>query len=222
MMYVKTFFSPTSDYPVAAAELPGYLASVRRYDAAGNEQPLVEVDLGMVEINNPTTITGQPCSPADHISQRLEMHPHASDHPDAPLVRFMPGHEPGVYHYCPTGMVAIKAHLAERGEHGLHPVVMAALKAQLCNRDDVDLDTFRNMGLSFEEIRALPKYQRAIHKRNAARDAPRLAAEKAKADAEMKAATEAAELAARQTLIGKIAARIARHRAKKLKGLTGG
>lgn len=196
--FVKSFFSPINSGPVVEDSRVHCAAKVILYDADGKKIPLVETDIGYVEISNPTTLAGEPCSPADHISQRLEMHPHASDHPDAPLVRFMPGHEPDVHHYCPTGMDAIKAHLAERGEHGLHPEVMAALKAQLLHRDDIDAKTCRHMGLSYTEIRALPKFERLKHEQRL---------RNIKVDAE----------ADRLTIIGKTAQRIARHRAKKAK-----
>lgn len=198
MMFVKTFFSPLDEGAVCADQLAECAANVTRYDLNHVEIPTVIVDLGCIVINNPTLMSGDACSMAAHIAQRLEMHPHASDHPDAPLVRFMPGHEPDVYHYCPTGMDAIKAHLAERGEHGLHPDVMAALKAQLCHRDDIDAKTFRAMGMSFAEIRALPKFERLQHEQRM---------RNIKVDAE----------ADRLTIIGKTAQRIARHRAKKAK-----
>lgn len=198
MSFVKAFFSPSLFSPVAEDSRPECGAKVIIYDADGEKIPLVETDLGMVEISAPTTLAGEPCSFADHISQRLEMHPHASDHPDAPLVRFIPGHEPDVHHYCPTGMDAIKAHLAERGEHGLHPEVMAALKAQWLHRDDIDAKTCRHMGMSFVEIRALPKFERLQHEQRM---------RNIKVDAE----------ADRLTIIGKTAQRIARHRAKKAK-----
>lgn len=197
-MFVKTFYSPLFGAAVAADSRAECGAYGVLYDADGNVIPAVIVHLGYINITKPISIDGGECSFADHISQRLEMHPHASDHPDAPLVRFMPGHEPDVYHYCPTGMDAIKAHLAERGEHGLHPEVMAALKAQLCHRDDIDAKTCRHMGMSYAEIRALPKFERLKHEQRM---------RNIKVDAE----------ADRLTIIGKTAQRIARHRAKKAK-----
>lgn len=211
MSFIKTYFSPAYDGATVAAYQADALAHIRKYDGNGKEIALVEIDVGHVEIKTFTTLNGDLCSPAEHVAQRLEMHPHASDHPDAPLVRFMPGHEPEVHHYCPTGLNAIKSHLAERGEHGLHPQVMALLKSQLCHRDDIDATTCRNMGMGYAEIAALPKFQRAKHKRELLKRAVASNAARLEADA----LTAAANDAAHQAMILKTTERHIRHRDRK-------
>ena len=152
MMFVKVYFLPLDAPAVVADGRAECGVTLAHFDAEGHIIPTVCVDVGVVQVDKPTTLNGEPCNLAAHIADRLEMHPHASDHPDAPLVRFIPGHKPDAHHYCPTGLDAIKTHLAERGKDGLHPQVMALLKSQLCHRDDIDAATCRNMGMSYAEV----------------------------------------------------------------------
>lgn len=183
MNFVKVFFSPTRDFIVCADTRAECAAHVVLQDAAGNIVPMVQVDVGAVVVDEPVALDGKPCSIADHVSQRLEMHPHAADHPDAPLIRFKPGHEPDVHHWCPTGLDAVKAHLRERGAEGLHGDVINVLREQCLHREDFGPSDLRNLGLSLAQIKAVPRV------------AAKIAALKVKMNEPLEEAAEAARAA---------------------------
>ena len=85
-------------------------------------------DLGLVDDFDPIGLDGKPCSHAGHIYQRIEKHPLADTHPDAPKVHFKPEHKdvPRV-HFCPCDTKGIEAHLKANGHDRLPTTVHAWL-----------------------------------------------------------------------------------------------
>lgn len=130
---------------------------------------------------------------AAFIRERLEKHPLADTHEDAPKVRVKPDAEDApTIHFTPCGIADINAHCEARGRDALPPAAAAALREMLAHREDVPLKTLAALGFSFDELKRHP---RVLAKRQAL-DMARIAAQQAAAAAEAEA-TEAAKRQAR-------------------------
>lgn len=86
------------------------------------------IDLGLVNDFDPVALDGTPCNHASHIRQRIEKHPLADTHPDAPKVRFAPEHKdvPRI-HFCPCDTKGIEAHIKANGHDRLSSTAHAWL-----------------------------------------------------------------------------------------------
>lgn len=95
--------------------------------------PCETFDLGIVDETKWVSIDGTPCSAAQYFVQRVEKHPLADTHPDAPKIRIKPEFAgdvncaPG----APCTVAGIKQRLRERGPSGLPANVRAWLTAIL-------------------------------------------------------------------------------------------
>lgn len=148
------------------------------------------VSIGVIdETTLPSDV--RPCA---YALARLEKHPLADTHPDAPRLRFKPDATdlPEV-HWMPCALPELAAHCAERGRDGLPEASKAALREMLVHREDVPLTTLAAIGFSFDELKRHP---RVLAKRQAI-DMARMAAERAA----QQASAEAAEAAKRQARI---------------------
>lgn len=88
-----------------------------------SSEELVEVDYGLVEHFEPTTLDGKPCSPARHLFLRME-------HDGKGGIRAKAGHTLPQLHDCPASLKAIEARLADKGRP-LHPRALAWLALML-------------------------------------------------------------------------------------------
>ena len=136
------------------------------------------IDLGMCE-------EFEAGNRAAYIRERLEAHPLADAHEDAPKVRIKPdaADMPAV-HYTPCGIADIMAHCEARGRDGLPEESKAVLRQMLAHREDVPLKTLHALGFSFDELK---KHPRMLAKRQQI-DQQRMAAQEAAAEAEREAA----------------------------------
>ncbi len=97
-------------------------------------------------------------SPHSFLMTALEVVPGAP-----PTLRFKnPAHEQFL-HRCPTMADALQS-----GDHDLPEPVKAHLRGRWAHRDGVPLKAFRNIGFTYAEIRALPKFQLLQHRQQAA------------------------------------------------------
>lgn len=93
-----------------------------------------------------------------YIFDRIEAHPLADTHEDAPKVRIKPDAiDAPALHFCPTSTVAILAHIDKRGPAGLPDVVKPALREAFKTREDVSLAQLRALGFTFDELKKHPR-----------------------------------------------------------------
>jgi hypothetical protein len=117
--------------------------------------------------------------------KRLEKHPLADTHPDAPRLRWKPDATdlPNVT-WMPCSLPELAAHCEARGRDGLPEESKAALREALKHREDVPLKTLHALGFSFDELK---KHPRLLAKRQQL-DQQRMAAQETAAEAEREAA----------------------------------
>lgn len=92
------------------------------------------------------------------IFSRLETHPLADTHEDAPKVRFKPDatDAPEVM-FCPARVSDIVAHIMARPQNALPAEVCADLKHRFAERQDVPMIALRAVGFSMDEIKNHPR-----------------------------------------------------------------
>lgn len=193
MRFVRAFLAIDTGLPVCVveSETPLPTGGLKYGDSF-----LPHVDIGLAEVTEWKTPEGKPCSPAAHFFQRVEKHPHADSHPDAPKVRIRPDCEgdcPPVW-FCPAGEAELLAHLDARGRDGLPAVVREHVRKIFAQRDDIALQALYNLGMSTAQLRQLPRIQRAQHRALMAAQATQVAARESD-----KAIAKAAKWAARAT-----------------------
>jgi len=178
MRYARGYFDADTHDVVAVMEqdIP--------FRKAGIEMPgrtLVVIDLGGI----PDHIL------AGDLHDIIERHPLADSHEDAPQWRFKPDAEAPQVIFTPCGESDIVAHLSTHGLDRLPADALQTARAIFASRDNATLAQLRAVGLSFAEIKALPRYaaarsavhQRAIDEQQAAQRAAHEAAEAAKLQA---------------------------------------
>ncbi|MFN8696300.1 MAG: hypothetical protein ACK5XE_08295 [Burkholderiales bacterium] len=126
--------------------------------------------------------------PCAYAIARLEKHPLADSHPDAPRLRWKPDAAdlPDVA-WMPCSLPELAAHCEARGRDGLPDASKAVLRQMLAHREDVSLKTLHALGYTFDELKQHP---RLLAKRQAI-DAARIAEQTAAAEAEREAARQA-------------------------------
>lgn len=171
MRFVRIFAAPASGEPVhvLVSETPVLqkfigLRPPPATDSSGMTGQLeltkIEgIDLGLVDEFDPVALDGSACSHASHIFQRIEKHPLADTHPDAPKVRFKPEHKdvPRV-HFCPCDKAGIEAHLKANGHDRLSSTAHAWLATILPPHEAKRLGLGR--GVQLAHIKALEKARR--------------------------------------------------------------
>lgn len=129
---------------------------------------------------------------AAFIRERLEKHPLADTHVDAPKVRVKPEalDAPTIY-WTPCSYLAIAEHLANRGRDSLPTLVCEALREHYTNTPYATARALRAIGYSFDQIKALPRFAEA--RAAAAQSAMnrQLEAERQAAEAEREAVRQA-------------------------------
>jgi hypothetical protein len=123
--------------------------------------------------------------PCAYAIERLEKHPLADTHPDAPRLRWKPDATdlPNVT-WMPCSLPELAAHCEARGRDGLPEESKAALREALKHREDVPLKTLHALGFSFDDLK---KHPRLLAKKQQL-DQQRMAAQEAAAEAKREAA----------------------------------
>ena len=123
MRFVRVFIDRATGEPVEVheSELP-IGAWLRDQDG---EFPFY--DLGLMADFNAKTVDGAKCSPAQAIRERIEKHPHADSHPDAPKLRFKADSRLPKAVFCPCGVEDIKSHLRANGHERMPSIALAWL-----------------------------------------------------------------------------------------------
>lgn len=123
MRFVRVFLNAAGE-PAHVTEHEGPIITRPLVDGA----PLPFVDFGLVHDFDPTDLDGQPCSPARALFVRMEKHPHADSHPDAPKVRLKPAHAGYVWQvFAPCCLATLEAHVRSQGADRLPSVAKAWL-----------------------------------------------------------------------------------------------
>lgn len=89
------------------------------------------------------------------VIQDLDIHPAASEHPDAPRIRL----KTLTATWCPVTDAALIAHCAGRPRDALPPEAAAVLRDIWQKREDATPGLLGALGMSAEEIADLPKFR---------------------------------------------------------------
>lgn len=150
------------------------------------------IDLGLCEDFD----AADAVTKAAYIRERLEKHPLADQHPDAPKVRFSPhAVDAPTLHFCPTNVTRIIEHVEQRGAAGLPSESRNALRQVFAGREDIPLKVLRAVGFTIEELKRHPRTHanRARIEAEKQAEAERLAAEVQRARLERKLAEKRGE-----------------------------
>lgn len=194
MKFLRAYLG-SDGQPIAVIETDRPIIDACLRDAAGVPYPFV--DLGVAEPAAWTSVAGEPAPASQHFFERIEKHPAADSHTDAPKVRIKPAHvaECPTVHFCPAGQKEIEDHLATRPRDGLPTAAQALLRGIWRHREDISLKTLQGLGMTAEELKKLPRIERA---RQRAADA--VAAQRAQELGERIAGERAAKWAAKAAL----------------------
>jgi hypothetical protein len=131
-------------------------------------------------------------APCAYAIARLEKHPAADTHPDAPRIRWCRdvADIPEV-HWMPCSLPDLHEHCEARGKDGLPDQSKLILRQVLSHRADIPAKTFAALGYTAAEIKALPRFAEA--RAAAAKSAMnrQLEAERQAAEAEREAVRQA-------------------------------
>jgi hypothetical protein len=157
----------------AANKIIGFEGQETPFDtvALADIDGLQIADLGLVDLPQATETT----QVVAWLRENISAHPVAGTHQDAPLVSIKSAARDAIS-WTPCRDIDVIAHLETRGDFALPDAALMHLRGEFTQREICSPRALRALGLSFSEIRALPKFQAALARQKEKANAPIIAA----------------------------------------------